>query len=129
MRVEFGLALNEKRHDPAAAWATEKRLAGGIRPHRGRGIRRAGDGRHANMALMDARTRGVQSPGRYRWWLDLETANSWQSSTRNNRADLEAMAFYFRHIGAKVGIYDAAQPKLIMRSRLADAMKLDFQRV
>ena len=22
------------------------------------------------MALMDARTRGVQSPGRYRWWLD-----------------------------------------------------------
>ena len=81
------------------------------------------------MALMDARTRGVQSPGSYRWWLDLETANSWQSSTRNNRADLEAMAFYFRHIGAKVGIYDAAQPKLIMRSRPADAMKLDFQRV
>jgi hypothetical protein len=41
-----------------------------------------------NMALMDTRTRGIQSPGRYRWWLDLETANSWQSSTRNNRADL-----------------------------------------
>ncbi|HMI24555.1 MAG TPA: hypothetical protein VK594_08730 [Streptosporangiaceae bacterium] len=46
-RVEFGLALNEKRHDPAAAGATKKRLAGGIRPDRDRGIRRAGDGRHA----------------------------------------------------------------------------------
>jgi hypothetical protein len=60
------------------------------------------------MALMDARTRGVQSPSRYRWWLDLETANSWQSSTRNNRADLEGMASYFRHIGPKVGIYSTA---------------------
>jgi hypothetical protein len=60
------------------------------------------------MALMDARTRGVQSPGRYRWWLDLETANSWQSSTRNNRGDLEGMASYFCHIGAKVGIYSTA---------------------
>jgi hypothetical protein len=66
-----------------------------------------------NMALMDARTRAVQSPGRYRWWLDLETANSWQSSTRNNRADLEAMAFYFRHIGAKVGIYSGEQRFLL----------------
>jgi hypothetical protein len=46
-RVEFSLALNKKRHDPAAAGATEKRLAGGIRPDRDRGIRRDGDGRHA----------------------------------------------------------------------------------
>ena len=61
-----------------------------------------------DMALMDARTRGVQSPGSYRWWLDVETANSWQSSTRNNRADLEGMTSYFRHIGAKVGIYSTA---------------------
>jgi hypothetical protein len=35
--------------------------------------------------------------------LELETANSWQSSTRDNRADLEGMACYFRHIGAQVG--------------------------
>src|SRR5439155_23209495 len=46
-RVEFGHALNEKRHDPAAAGATEKRLAGGILPDRDRGIRRAGDRRRA----------------------------------------------------------------------------------
>ena len=55
-----------------------------------------------DMALMDARTRGVQSPGSYRWWLDIETANSWESSAPNNRADLEGMTSYFRHIGAKV---------------------------
>jgi hypothetical protein len=46
-RVEFGLAFNEKRHDPAAAGTTEKRLAGGIRPDRDRGIQPAGDSRHA----------------------------------------------------------------------------------
>jgi hypothetical protein len=61
-----------------------------------------------DMAEMDARTRGVQSPGSYRWWLDVETANSWESSTQNNRADLEGMASYFRHIGGKVGIYSTA---------------------
>jgi hypothetical protein len=61
-----------------------------------------------DMALMDARTRGVQSPGSYRWWLDIETANSWESSAPNNRADLEGMTSYFRHIGAKVGIYSTA---------------------
>ena len=54
------------------------------------------------------RTRGVQSPGSYRWWLDIETANSWESSAPNNRADLEGMTSYFRHIGAKVGIYSTA---------------------
>ena len=61
------------------------------------------------MTEMDARTRGVQSPGSYRWWLDIETANSWESSAQNNRADLEGMVSYFRHIGAKVGIYSTAR--------------------
>ena len=58
-----------------------------------------------NMAELDARTRGVQAPGGYRWWLDLETANSWQRNTVSNRADLEGMASYFLRIGARVGIY------------------------
>ena len=62
-----------------------------------------------NMAELDARTRGVQSPGSYRWWLDVETVNSWESVARNNRADLEGMASYFRHIGATVGIYSTAR--------------------
>ncbi len=58
-----------------------------------------------NMADLDARTRGVSSPGSYRWWLDVETVNSWESSSKNNRADLEGMVAYFRRIGAAVGIY------------------------
>jgi hypothetical protein len=58
-----------------------------------------------NLAELDAQTRGVPNPGRYRWWLDVETINSWESSSANNRADLEGMASYFRRIGANVGIY------------------------
>ena len=62
-----------------------------------------------NMAELDAQTRGVVRPGRYRWWLDVETVNSWQSRAQNNRADLEGMASYFRHIGATVGIYSTTR--------------------
>jgi hypothetical protein len=58
-----------------------------------------------DMADMDARTRGVSGPGGYRWWLDVETVNSWESSSKNNRADLEGMTAYFRGIGGTVGIY------------------------
>jgi hypothetical protein len=60
-------------------------------------------------ADLDAQTRGVPDPGRYRWWLDVETINSWESSARNNRADLEGMASYLRHIGATVGVYSTAR--------------------
>ena len=52
-----------------------------------------------------ARTRGVPAPGHYRWWLDVETVNSWTLSAQDNRADLEGMATYFRSIGGAVGIY------------------------
>jgi hypothetical protein len=62
-----------------------------------------------DLADLDAQTRGVQSPGSYLWWLDVETINSWQSSAQENRADLEGMASYFRHIGAGVGIYSTAK--------------------
>jgi hypothetical protein len=58
-----------------------------------------------NIAELDAQTRGVSNPGQYRWWLDVETITSWESSTRNNRAELEGMAAYFHHIGGTVGIY------------------------
>jgi hypothetical protein len=58
-----------------------------------------------DMAELDTRTRGVQSPGGYRWWLDVETANSWQQNAASNRADLEGMASYFLRIRARVGIY------------------------
>ena len=61
-----------------------------------------------NIAELDAQTRGISNPGRYRWWLDVETITSWEPSTRNNRADLEGMVAYFRHIGGTVGIYSLA---------------------
>ena len=62
-----------------------------------------------DLADLDAQTRGVQSPGSYLWWLDVETINSWQSSAQENRADLEGMVSYFRHIGATAGIYSTAK--------------------
>ncbi len=62
-----------------------------------------------DLAELDAQTRGVQSPGSYRWWLDVETINSWESSAQNNRADLEGMVSYFRRIGGTAGIYSTAR--------------------
>jgi len=62
-----------------------------------------------NLADLDARTRGVSDPGSYRWWLDVETINSWQSSAVDNRADLEGMVAYFRSIGGTAGIYSTAK--------------------
>ena len=58
-----------------------------------------------NIADLDARTRGVSNPGRYRWWLDVETISSWEPKIQNNRADLEGMVTYFHRIGGTVGIY------------------------
>jgi hypothetical protein len=62
-----------------------------------------------DLADLDAQTRGVPSPGSFRWWLDVETINTWQSSARENRADLEGMVSYFGHIGATAGIYSTAK--------------------
>jgi hypothetical protein len=61
-----------------------------------------------NMADLDAQFRGVSNPGSYRWWLDVETINSWEPSTQHNRADLEGMVAYFKHLGSDVGIYSTA---------------------
>jgi hypothetical protein len=62
-----------------------------------------------DLAEVDAQSRGVPNPRRYRWWLDVETINSWQSSSKLNRADLEGMVSYLRHIGAAAGIYSTAR--------------------
>lgn len=49
------------------------------------------------------------SPGSYVWWLDVETANTWQSGSTEalarNRATLEGMTAYLTMAGAEVGIY------------------------
>jgi hypothetical protein len=56
-------------------------------------------------AYDDAEIRGVDSPEKYFWWLDVETENSWQTDKEANRADLEGMSAYFESIGADVGLY------------------------
>jgi len=58
-----------------------------------------------NMAALDADARGVPAPSAYHWYLDVETVNSWTSSTTLNAADLEGMVTYFRNIGITVGLY------------------------
>jgi hypothetical protein len=56
-------------------------------------------------AYDDAMIRGVSDPASYRWWLDVETGNSWQADTAANVADLEGMVAYFKSIRAEVGVY------------------------
>jgi hypothetical protein len=62
-----------------------------------------------DMADLDVRARGVTDPGSYRWWLDVETINSWQSSSQDNRADLERMVSCFRRVGGTAGVYSTAR--------------------
>ena len=51
-------------------------------------------------------------PAGYTWWLDVETANSWQSGSpearERNRATLEGMAAHLQGVGAEVGLYSTA---------------------
>ncbi len=60
-------------------------------------------------AYDDANSRNVPNPSTYKWWLDVETANSWSSTNlQANDASLEGMTDYFKSIGATVGIYSTA---------------------
>jgi len=40
-----------------------------------------------------------------RWWLDVETMNTWQADTRSNAASLAGAAAYLASVGAGVGVY------------------------
>ncbi|MCZ2810185.1 hypothetical protein O2W15_01935 [Modestobacter sp. VKM Ac-2979] len=44
-----------------------------------------------------------------RWWLDVETMNTWQTdgaaAQRNNRATLEGMTDHLESVGGRVGLY------------------------
>lgn len=55
----------------------------------------------------------VSLPSRYRWWLDVETSNTWQSGSdealARNRATLEGMVAYLDSRGADVGLYSTGQ--------------------
>jgi hypothetical protein len=59
-------------------------------------------------AYDDANNRGVNTPSVYKWWLDVETANSWESNKTANTADLEGMTNYFESISATVGLYSTS---------------------
>lgn len=52
------------------------------------------------------------NPTSYRWWLDVETENTWKTSSfgqQSNAADLEGMVAYFKNnIGAQVGLYSTS---------------------
>ena len=62
-----------------------------------------------NMAEADAQSRiGNINPSSFKWWLDVETNNSWETNTANNSADLEGMVAYFEGISGQVGIYSTA---------------------
>lgn len=43
-----------------------------------------------------------------RWWLDIETSNSWTSDTAKNQASLEGMVYALTQGGASVGIYSSS---------------------
>jgi hypothetical protein len=43
-----------------------------------------------------------------KWWLDIETANSWTTDTSKNQASLEGMVYALEHAGTTVGIYSSS---------------------
>jgi hypothetical protein len=44
-------------------------------------------------------------PHAYRWWLDVETSNTWQPDTASNAASLAGAAAYLQQAGLSVGVY------------------------
>jgi hypothetical protein len=47
-------------------------------------------------------------PYQGRWWLDIETANSWTSDFAKNQASLEGMVYALQQAGNTVGIYSSS---------------------
>ena len=64
------------------------------------------------MAQNDAQSRiGSSNPANFKWWLDVETDNSWETGSTgiaNNVADLEGMTNYFQSVGSRIGLYSTA---------------------
>ncbi len=68
--------------------------------------------RHSIFEYLTPAAREADVPGLpadYTWWLDVETANTWQRGSEDgrlrNRATLEGMAAYLEFRGAEVGLY------------------------
>jgi len=52
-----------------------------------------------------AREHAQTSRGTAVWWLDVETANTWNGTTQQNATVLDAIASRLQQLGARVGIY------------------------
>ncbi len=70
------------------------------------------------------------SPAAYKWWLDVETMNTWQTGSTqalsNNTAALEGWVNYFIYNGSTVGLYSTAvQWKEIVGSTVSETSNLN----
>lgn len=57
----------------------------------------------ADMNFVDA-----NGPYQGRWWLDIETANSWTADFGKNQASLQGMVYALQQAGNSVGIYSSS---------------------
>ena len=67
-----------------------------------------------DMAEEDITSRGVTSPADYRWWIDVETTNTWALPPAANAADLEGMVTAFQSAHATVGLYSTPYQWLLI---------------
>ncbi len=67
------------------------------------------DAVNAYVSLGQLPAGSAQTPQPNEWWLDVETANSWEANTANNVADLEGAVAYLQSEGVTtVGFYSSA---------------------
>lgn len=67
------------------------------------------DAVNAYVSLGQAAAGATQTPAPNEWWLDVETANSWEANTANNVSDLEGAVAYLQSQSAtSVGFYSSA---------------------
>jgi hypothetical protein len=61
---------------------------------------------NAYVSLGQLASGATQTPAANEWWLDVETANSWESDTSNNISDLEGAVAYLQSKGVtSIGFY------------------------
>jgi hypothetical protein len=118
-KVQLYVLAAEPGRTAASSWPTSNRAAGGATVDNPYGT--CADADTAACAYMYGYLRAahdttlVQHPAAYRWWLDVETAETWQAkegqtdagaAQQLDRADLEGMVAALRARGVKtVGIY------------------------
>lgn len=79
-------------------------------------------------AYQDVHERNVPNPTNYKWWLDVETTNSWSTTDlAANAASLEGMVDYFKSVGVpSIGVYSTNyQWNTIVGSNLSSTSSLN----